>query len=197
MRLFIAIELTETARQAIAAEQARVRDALAPASRGDLKWVAPSHMHLTLAFLGEVPPADADALVSALAAPIAVAPFAIRWAGLGVFPRRGPARVLWLALARGAEPVIDLERSVTDRIRRLGLPLEPRPFHPHVTLARWRKPGTPAGLSILDADRGAVIAEMRVDRVSLIHSRLSPSGSVYIQVCQTRLGDSVVPPLQS
>ena len=53
MRLFIAVDLDDTARAAIAAEQKRVAAALGDA-RSAMKWVKPEHMHLTLVFLGEV-----------------------------------------------------------------------------------------------------------------------------------------------
>ena len=54
MRLFIAIDLDDGARAAIADEQRRLKAAFDD-SRSAIKWVRPEQMHLTLVFLGEVP----------------------------------------------------------------------------------------------------------------------------------------------
>src|SRR2546426_509668 len=54
MRLFVAIDLDDDARRAIAAEQKRLTRELAGEGKSSLRMVNPEHMHLTLAFLGEV-----------------------------------------------------------------------------------------------------------------------------------------------
>ncbi len=59
MRLFVAVDLSADAREAIAAEQKRIAAAMA-ASKSSLKWVKPEQAHLTLVFLGEVDAARAD-----------------------------------------------------------------------------------------------------------------------------------------
>ncbi len=53
MRLFVAIDLSDEARAAAAAEQKRLAAALG-GGRSSLRWVKPDQLHLTLAFLGEV-----------------------------------------------------------------------------------------------------------------------------------------------
>lgn len=65
--------------------------------------------------------------------------------GAGVFGGRRAARVVWLGLARGAEPAAELARAVESVCREAGLEPEPRPFRPHITLARARaRAGAPA-----------------------------------------------------
>jgi 2'-5' RNA ligase len=65
MRLFVAVDLSAEARQAIAAEQQRIAAALDD-RRTSLKWVRPEHMHLTLVFLGSVDDVRVPAVVDAV-----------------------------------------------------------------------------------------------------------------------------------
>jgi 2'-5' RNA ligase len=193
MRLFIAIELDDQARHAVAVEQARLAVSV---DRSGLKWIRAEQLHLTLAFLGEVDDSRSQGVIEMMRAPISGDRFAIAFGGLGVFPPAGAPRVLWLGLTTGAREVIDVHRQVADRVAHLGIPLERRPFHPHLTLGRWRVSR--------EADRRRVLAaasnhvtRLDVDGVALIRSRLTQAGAAYTALCHTRLGDGADPPLQS
>jgi len=185
LRLFVAIDLDAEARGSVGAEQqrlARVLDA-----RGSLRWVKPEQMHLTLSFLGEVDEARGAAVADAMRAPIPVAPFTMRFRGLGVFPPRGAPSVLWLGVADGSAQAIDLQRRVADRLEPLGGPREARPYHPHLTLARWRDGRPGAARRALAADGGREIARVDVRYVTLYQSRLSPHGPTYTALAQAEL----------
>ncbi len=176
MRLFVAIELDEAARAAIAAEQKRIASAID--REKTLTWVAADRMHLTLVFLGEVPDALAPAIVDAV------------FAGVGVFPperARKPPRVLWLGLADGADETIAVQRMISARITGLGVTIEDRGFHPHLTLARWRRSAWSDRRRIADAASGGPIARIRVDHVTLFQSRLSSSGPSYTPLARANL----------
>ncbi len=96
MRLFVAIELDDDAREAFAVEQARLRAAVG--ENGGPTWIAPHRLHLTLAFLGEVAEPRASEVVRIIARPISAAPFTLAFGGLGVFPPRGAPRVIWVGV---------------------------------------------------------------------------------------------------
>ena len=53
MRLFAAVDLSNEAQDAMAAEQQRIAVSLGP-NAAPLKWVRPDRAHLTLVFLGDV-----------------------------------------------------------------------------------------------------------------------------------------------
>ena len=72
MRLFVAVDLSDEARQAIAAYQKRLVGPLSK-SREGLKLVEPSRMHLTLLFVGDAPEARVPALVESVNAPATMA----------------------------------------------------------------------------------------------------------------------------
>jgi RNA 2',3'-cyclic 3'-phosphodiesterase len=195
MRLFIAIELDDQARHAIAAEQARLT-ASCHLDRSGLKWIRAEQLHLTLAFLGEVDDSRNQAVIEMMRPPISGNRFAVVFGGLGVFPPAGAPRVLWLRLTTGASEVIDVQRQVADRVARLGIPLEGRPFHPHLTLARWRVSRESDRRRVLDAASHHV-TRLDVDAVALVRSHLSQAGAAHMVLCRTPLGDSGGLPLQS
>ncbi len=196
MRLFVAIEIGEAARHAIAGEQRRLR-AVAGRDGASIRWVGEAQLHLTLAFLGEVAGRLGDALVATLSQPIARPRFAAVFGGLGVFPPHGAPRALWLGLHRGAEEVVAVQGIAADRVIRVGLPLEQRPFHPHLTLGRWRSGRPGDRRRMLDADRGSAIAQIEVAALSLVRSQLSSSAPTYTVLCRSHLAEPTAPHLQS
>ena len=185
MRLFVALDLDDDARRAITALQYRAAEALG-ADRS-IKTVDPARMHLTLAFLGEIADRDVPAIVDTLSLDIVVRRFAAVFQGLGVFPPRGAPRILWLGVADGSAEIVELQQVVARRLEGLGIALEPRPFHPHLTLARWRA-SRPADRSrVLSADSRGAVARVNVDHVTLYQSRLSSAGPAYTALTRADL----------
>ena len=189
MRLFIAIDLNEDARGAIADEQRRLKVAIGQ-TRATVKWVRPEQMHLTLVFLGEVAETRAQAIVDAIGQPVPQPPFDLAFAGIGVFPPRGAPNVLWIGASAGEAPSVELQRQLADRVAQLGIPLERRPFHPHLTLARLKESRPSDRAAALGADRGTVVATVHVDHATLYQSKLSSQGPTYIPLARATLSTS-------
>ena len=185
MRLFVAIDLDEDARRAIAALQRRVMRALG--TERSVKAVDPAQMHLTLVFLGEIAEPAVPPIVDTLSTNIDVRPFAAEFHGLGVFPPRGAPRILWLGLEEGSDRIIAVHREVTSRLGRVNVLLERRPFHPHLSLARWRASRPADRQRVLFAEPRAAIARLTVDHVTLYQSRLSPAGPTYTSLTRANL----------
>ena len=104
-------------------------------------------LHVTLAFLGDVERGLLPGLSAALARELAGAPAPrLVLDRAGAFPRPGAERVLWLGLREepeGAGRLAELARRAAVAARAAGAaPREDagRPFHPHVTVARPRRP---------------------------------------------------------
>jgi 2'-5' RNA ligase len=186
MRLFVAMDLPDEARRAIAAEQKRIAAALA--NSGDsLKLVKPEQMHLTLLFLGEVQEARVSAVVAAMNTAVDVTAFEIAFGGAGVFPPRGAPRALWIGVTAGAAALTHLQSAIVERIRSLAIALDDRPFHAHLTLARWRESRSSDRANALAAAPRGEIARVRVDRATLYHSRLSSAGPTYTPLAHATL----------
>jgi 2'-5' RNA ligase len=107
----------------------------------DLRWVAPSLWHITLAFLGEA----AGSLDFLEEWRPGAGETKLRLAGLGAFPSNDHARVLWLGVSASKE-FLDLQASLAERLTAAGFVLEDRPYRPHLTLARFRNPMSAADL---------------------------------------------------
>jgi 2'-5' RNA ligase len=185
MRLFAAIDLTDSARASIGALQRALRAGPGGAA---LRWVRPELMHLTLVFAGDVDEERGAAAADALAAPLPQAPFSIDLSGIGVFPPRGSPRILWLGVAHGADDVGSVRRLAADRLAGVGIAGEDRPFHPHLTLGRWRD-GRPADRRrVLDrAHEPAIVARVDVRVVTLYRSELGASGPSYTALAHAPL----------
>jgi 2'-5' RNA ligase len=177
MRMFVAIDLDESTKAAVAREQ---QMAWRLAAQSPIKFVNPQQAHLTLAFLADVPAPQVDRVIAAMAEPIAEpGPFQMAFGGLGVFPPKGAPRVLWLGVLGGARESIVLQREVTRRLQALGLTLDDRDFHPHLTIGRWKQ-GRPSDRPAPGVEARSTGA-MTVDHVTLYESRLSSEGPTHIE----------------
>ena len=190
MRMFVAVDLSDEARQAIAREQSRIAAALGRA-QDSLKLVRPEHLHLTLLFLGEVQEARVPAVVEAMNTAVDLTAFALAFGGTRVFPPHGAPRVLWMGVIKGAAPLTNLQSEIAERTRRLGIAFDERPFHPHLTLGRWRK-SRRGRTTPLVGEGGALhrsgeIASMRVTRAIMFRSRLSSAGPTYTVLAHANL----------
>lgn len=104
---------------------------------GAPRWVARETQHVTLAFFGEVPAAQVPRLTAALAPALAAVEVHLRLAGAGTFPERGDPRVLWVGVDGDAPALAELAAATTDAARSAGVPVDRRPYRPHVTVGRW------------------------------------------------------------
>jgi 2'-5' RNA ligase len=125
MRLFAALPLPEALRRRL-----NVVQFLLPMPRR----VEPAMMHLTLAFLGEVPGPLAEDAHHALAA-ITHPPLSLTLAGLGVFGGAAPRSAH--ALVAPDPSLLRLQRKVEHALRSAGAEPEARRFVPHITLGRF------------------------------------------------------------
>ena len=179
MRLFVAIDLDDTARRAVADTQKTLARAVSESGGRPPKWVQPGLLHLTLVFLGEVQAERVPPLTAVMSEDLDVAPFEAVFAGLGVFPPRGAPQVLWLGVTSGTRELVDLQRVVAARLTAVGLPMETRPFRAHLTLARWRNSRPSDGAGVLALAGAGDVTRLDVDRVTLFQSQLSASGPIH------------------
>ncbi|MCZ2858218.1 RNA 2',3'-cyclic phosphodiesterase [Blastococcus sp. VKM Ac-2987] len=166
-RLFFAVEPPADACRHLDRVLAPLR-----AAPGGPRWSRPERWHLTLLFLGAVPHTAVPGLVADAAPAVAgTPPMTLRLAGGGRFgPLRRP-QVAWAGLDGDVAPLVALAGRLGAVARRLGLPVEDRPFRPHLTLGRWR-PGHPADGTLTDRLAGYRGPEWPVHEVRLVESHL-------------------------
>lgn len=180
-RAFVAVQPPVATLDAVQATVER----LAP-SAPDLRWLPREQWHITLQFLGRV--ADEDVLVERLA--VALAPLSaptIALAGGGAFPKVARGGVLWLAVAEGADALADVARAVRDATAALGHEPEDRPFRPHLTVARARRPRDRREL--VEAIGAAEVGPpWTVTEVVLYESDTRPEGAVHHERARITVG---------
>jgi RNA 2',3'-cyclic 3'-phosphodiesterase len=190
VRLFAGIDLDAPVRSAAAAATDHLRAEL-PRVDPDFaaRWIPPANLHITLWFLGEVADEAATAVVAALRQPFPTASFPLVLRGCGAFPRSGPPRVLWVGVSRGAPEMRALYGELADRLVPLGFPREPRPYSPHLTVARVKASGrgTARAVRQLLAETAADCGTSAVTAVTLFRSRLSPRGAAYEPILRVPL----------
>lgn len=125
-RLFLALWPGAAVRDALSARASEV------AGRHGGRAVAPSNLHLTLVFLGEVDDARVPALKAAAGA-VCPEAFTLVLDRIGGFRRAG---VAWAGCARVPAGLLALQAELESRIRDAGFRPDERTFSPHLTLAR-------------------------------------------------------------
>jgi 2'-5' RNA ligase len=145
-------------------------------------WTAVDNLHITLKFLGGVEDTRLPDVTAALAQAVSVPAFDVPVRGLGAFPTPSRPRVLWAGTA--AAPAFGALAAAVDRaLGSVGFPAEDRSFTPHVTLGRVRDGRRDPGLAgALAAAAAEPFGVLRVARVSLMRSDLSPRGARYTEL---------------
>ena len=170
MRAFLAIPIPDELKPGLI----EVRDRVA-----GLRPVRSAQLHLTLNFLGDI---DERTEIEVGAAVGRVtrehAPFQIELERVGCFPKPDRARVVWVGLGQGDMQAGALVAGITEALRPLGIPAEPRGWHGHITLGRFPKPQrVPDGV----LDPSARLGHFWAERVVLYESKLHSAGPVYTE----------------
>jgi RNA 2',3'-cyclic 3'-phosphodiesterase len=148
-----------------------------------LRWSQPEAWHVTIGFLGDVPPTDVPRVLAALRAagrPHQVA--GLSTSGVGGFPSSSRARVVWCGVA---DPSGELS-ALADAVRGALALGTAEPFRAHVTLARARS--LPVDLRGWVADALAPEVPVPVDRIELMRSHLGHGPARYEALGSVRLG---------
>jgi len=189
LRLFVAIAVPEAARM----EMRRLQDELRGlASPDDVRWVHPRQFHLTLKFLGAVPPASLEAVKAALTSACdGIAPFRVYARGIGFFPHDRSPRVIWVGLDSDHAGLIELRRRVDRALASFAEKHGEETFRAHVTIGRFQKFRRHKAEKLLpraSAFRDHVFGEWQVDAVALMRSELSSDGARHTALISVPLG---------
>jgi 2'-5' RNA ligase len=168
-----------------------VRAAGLPDGARDVRWVRLDGLHLTLRFLGPTPDALVEPTASAVSAVAreAEGPIDLELTGAGTFPRAARPRTLWIGIG-GATEALDRLASLTEQhLVAAGWPPEPRPYRPHLTLARSD------GVQVGPLVAGRLVAAMtgrsipcRIEQLGLFESVTGGGPARYVPVALEQLG---------
>jgi 2'-5' RNA ligase len=189
-RIFIAIEVPEKVREAIAGAQ---KECIERMSEKCMKWARAEQFHLTLRFLGGVDPAALVELTSRLRQACAnLRPLDLRCAGVGIFPERGRPRVLWVGVHDDAGSGLSQTfRGVAEASDGFGQEEPEKRFTGHVTLARCKDIDRPTATQARELVRQFSEREFgswQATEVQLMRSELSARGAVHAVLERIHLG---------
>ncbi len=169
LRLFIALEVPEAHRHHLYA----LRD---PSWKA--RWATPDQFHLTLRFLGNVEAQVLPTLEQTLQ-DIKLPPFLLYIRGIVVFPSPTRPRVL-AAAVDPTPPLRLLQEEIERRVVDLGFAPEPKPFRPHITLARLKQVAPTRVRLFLERHHGFFLEPFTVAHFTLFESHLHPQGARYV-----------------
>ena len=164
MRLFIAIQLNEEMKTALAGIRNEMRRQGVGGSYTSLE-----NLHLTLAFIGEYP--DPDRVLEAMET-AGFSPFTLRLDGLGRF-----GDLWWAGLSDSGELSASVRR-LRHALGAAGIPFDRKKFTPHITLVRRAVWDERRGLPASSVPK----AEMQVERICLMRSDRGRKGMIYTEL---------------
>ena len=188
IRSFIAIDLPSDVKEALSTSI----ESLKGRGLSGVRWVKPGGIHLTLKFLGDVPPSTVPLLLDAIESAAGCHhAFTLGLGDLGVFPNPNDPRILWVGLNGDLSSLARLQASVEGQCQYLGFEPDRRGFTPHLTLGRVRRtlPESQRDLVRAALREEASVGELQwvVEKIHLIHSTLTPQGAVYRSLGEARL----------
>jgi RNA 2',3'-cyclic 3'-phosphodiesterase len=175
-RLFVAIDLPKSTRQLLADLDPKVRR---------VGWTEAHQMHLTLGFFGDVPEAVDLALREKLGA-IEFGAFFLPITGIGTFPPKGPPKIIWIGVGKAHPHLFQIHKRVQEAALAVGIELELRPWHPHITIARCRDVSAQSLRKFLQTNVNLDAGMVRVDVFHLYSSKLTPGGPIYTHELSVR-----------
>ncbi|MDO8357639.1 MAG: RNA 2',3'-cyclic phosphodiesterase [Nitrospirota bacterium] len=199
IRAFLAVELSQELRAELATIQQELKRRIEPEiKRGTrISWARPASIHLTLKFLGDMDEQVIDPLRGAIETSIErQAAVTVPLERLGVFPNPQSPRLLWVGPSehweRGEEAkrVVEIRGAIEQSCEGFGFLREPRPFSPHLTLARIKMGERHVGVALAKSgvlDRQFSLGSLAIASVVLMQSELKSTGSVYTKLWDVRL----------
>lgn len=171
-RLFVSIDPPKSVRNILVELDPRIRG---------VRWTVEDQIHLTLGFFPEVRE-DVELSLREKLNTIEFRAFFLPVEGLGTFPPKGLAKIIWIGIGSGHPHLFQLHKRVQEAALAVGIEPELRPWHPHITLARCRDvPGTELP-KFLKSNAEFDAGMFRVEAFHLYCSQLTPSGPIH--TCQ-------------
>jgi len=184
LRLFIALPLPPE----VETELGRLLDLLRPIGP-EVKWVPAKNIHLTVKFLGDTEEKLVEKIASAIdqVAP-AYQPFESVIDRVGGFPNLRRPRVIWVGGSEPIEDAVKMAHDVDLRMRQLRFEKEKRAFKAHLTLGRVRQGRRVEDLAAYLESFKLPPIPLKLDRLVLFKSTLTPGGAIYDRLHEAMLG---------
>lgn len=178
IRLFVGLELSPEQKEALTLARSGVEGA---------RWQSDDQLHLTLAFIGEVPTGTVRQIEGALSA-IELSSFDLSLEGIDMFGTTYQPKTLWAGVSDEA-PLHHLHEKILNALERIDIETDRRRYKPHVTLARFPR-GIQTDIEAWVTSNGTLkTPTQKVGYFSLFSSQRSSEGPSYL--VESRFGEGV------
>ena len=172
IRTFISIDLPDTFHKKIIEVQSKFNDF-------NIKLVDPKNVHITMKFFGDVEENKIQTIIDSLNS-IKHKPFDSLITKIGVFPKPTYVKVIWIGakgdykeLCKNIDTALNHNSNLKNRFYK---------FNAHATIARVKnisKNKKESFLTLLDELKDVEFGIMKVDKLKLKKSTLTPTGPIY------------------
>jgi len=153
----------------------------------DIKNVEEENIHITLRFLGEIPPETTEK-VTQIIKNIRFIPFKIIFQGVGVFPNLNRPNVVWTGVSGEMQELMAAFSEMEKGLKNLGFEPERRGFQPHLTLCRVRSGKNRSQLTeAIRQLENTEVGEMTVEHIRLKKSVLTRTGPIYSTIAESSI----------
>jgi RNA 2',3'-cyclic 3'-phosphodiesterase len=188
-RTFIAIEIPAGLRATIIDYIKHLRGRIPDVSAS---WSREDNLHLTLKFLGDVPVSRiGEVSAAASAAARTSGPCELILAGSGVFPTKGKPSVLWIGIEDPRGGLYKVQQRLEEECAARGFTRDARAYHPHLTIARVRKPHGAKDLAAAHLALEFAAQTFTAKELIVFQSELLPQGSRHTAISRHELRGNV------
>ena len=184
MRVFIGIKLNDHTLENIDQFLIPFKKISSP-----IKWVKSKNIHLTLKFIGEV----SEEMVTKIRDILSnnnfnMEPFELKLTGSGKFGRGKDLNIVWVGIDRNDKLEL-LFGQIEIALEKIGIKREIRPFKPHITVGRNKKPfNFKSILQLIEENTHSFISKFKVEHFQINKSELTQTGPIYSTLKEISLG---------
>jgi 2'-5' RNA ligase len=187
IRAFVAISPGAGTRQRLAAALGGLAD------EPLLRRVPVRNLHLTLAFLGQISPVQADSATAAVKGVSAdLGPFGLRIGG-GLLALGARRSIIAVAVKGEVDQLHRMRRRLQDALAENGIAASEQRFRPHMTLARIQRAASARERRVIwqaaESRLATLQVEFRVQNLGLYRSHLESSGARYQLLAQSEFAN--------
>jgi 2'-5' RNA ligase len=179
IRVFVAIEVGSEIKNKLSEYLSKLKR-----TGADVKWVPTENIHLTLKFIGYI---EKEALINLnniiKDAVLSIEPFSISIGNIGAFPNFKNPRVIFAGVDAEGSSLLRIYEKLDKGVESLGIKKESKKYIGHITLGRVRSQKNISELKdVLNSGIERCFGHEKVTSLSLIQSKLTPTGSLYTRL---------------
>lgn len=174
MRTFLAIDLPEELKEEIFALAKKVTLGM------DIKLVEKENLHLSLLFLGDIPPDKTAPIRAVLGQLPAYGKICLKLGEWEPYPKKQKPAGIWIGVSGDTVKLFSLYKKMVDELLRAGFIFEKNNFRftPHITIGRIRSGG------VKSLEKVNLAKSFLAKKITLFKSKLTSQGPLYSKLAQ-------------